>query len=221
MDIAKLSATPRTEGGKGPSRRIRREGLIPAVAYGNKKEAVQIAVSPKALKAVLMGAHGVNSVVELAVAGGETFNAMVRQSSHHPLSRELMHADFYRVELDKTVDVSVPFRTVGKPKGVVLGGILQQIYRELPVRCRPTEIPVFVEVDVTELELNGTIKVNELKLPAGVSVRLPAEQTVITVNAPERVTEEETAKAATATAAAPAGKAAPAAKPAKDDKKKK
>jgi large subunit ribosomal protein L25 len=224
MDIAKLSATPRTEGGKGPSRRIRREGLIPAVAYGNKKEAVQIAVSPKALKAVLMGAHGVNSVVELAVAGGETFNAMVRQSSHHPLSRELMHADFYRVELDKTVDVSVPFRTTGKPKGVVLGGILQQIYRELPVRCRPAEIPVFIETDVTELELNGTIKVNELKLPAGVSVRLPAEQTVATVAAPERVTEEETAKAAAPAAAAAAGKAAPAAKaaaPAKDDKKKK
>jgi large subunit ribosomal protein L25 len=135
-----------------------------------------------------------------------------------------MHADFYRVELDKPVDVEVPFRTIGKPKGVVLGGILQQIYRALPVRCRPAEIPVFLEADVTELELNGTIKVNELKLPAGVSVRLPAEQTVATVAAPERVTEEETAKAAAPAAAAAAGKAAPAAKaaaPAKDDKKKK
>ncbi len=223
MDIAKLSATQRTEGGKGPSRRIRREGRIPAVAYGNKKDAVQIAVSPKALKAVLMGAHGVNSVVELAVEGGETFNAMIRQSTHHPLSRELTHADFYRVDLDKTVDVSVPFRTVGKPKGVVLGGVLQQIYRELPVRCLPAQIPVFLEVDVSELELNGSTKVAELKLPEGVSVRLPAEQTVATVHSPEKVTEEETAKAA-APAAAAAGKAAPAAKaaaPAKEDKKKK
>jgi large subunit ribosomal protein L25 len=222
MDIAKLSATQRAEGGKGPSRRIRREGLIPAVAYGQKKDAVQIAVSPKALKAVLQGVHGQNSVVELAVQGGETFNAMVRQYSHHPVSRELLHADFYRVDLDKTVDVSVPLRSIGKAKGVVLGGILQQIYRELPVRCRPTQIPVVLEIDVTELELNASLKVSDLKLPEGVAIRLPAEQTVVTLNAPEKVVEEETAKAAAAPAAA-AGKAAPAAKaaPAKDDKKKK
>lgn len=222
MEIAKLSATHRAEGGKGPSRRIRREGLIPAVAYGQKKDPVQIAVSPKALKAVLMGSHGRNSVVELAVEKGETFNAMVREFSHHPVSRELLHADFYRVELDKPVDVSVPFRTSGKSKGVVLGGVLQQIFRELPVRCRPEQIPVFLEADVTELDLNGTIKVQDLKLPEGVSIRLPAEQTVAAVHAPEKVTEEESPAKAAAPAAA-AGKAAPAAKaaaPAKDAKKK-
>lgn len=220
MEIAKLSATHRAEGGKGPSRRIRREGLIPAVAYGQKKDPVQIAVSPKALKAVLMGEHGKNSVVELAVEKGETFNAMVREYSRHPLSRELLHADFYRVELDKPVDVSVPFRTHGKSKGVVLGGILQQIFRELPVRCRPEQIPVVIEVDVTELDLNGTIKVQDLKLPEGVAVRLPAEQTVAAVHAPEKVTEEEALAKGAAPAAA--GKAAPAAKaaPAKDAKKK-
>lgn len=219
MEIAKLSATHRAEGGKGPARRIRREGLIPAVAYGQKKDPVQIAVSPKALKAVLMGEHGRNSVVELAVQGGETFNAMVREYSHHPLSRELLHADFYRVELDKPVDVSVPFRTFGKSKGVVLGGVLQQIYRELPVRCRPEQIPVFLDVDVTELDLNGTIKVQDLKLPDGVTIRLPAEQTVAAVHAPEKVAEEETAKAAAPAAAA--GKAAAPAKDAKKDAKKK
>jgi large subunit ribosomal protein L25 len=217
MEIAKLSATHRAEGGKGPSRRIRREGLIPAVAYGQKKESVRIAVSPKALKAVLQGEHGKNSVVELAVENGETFNAMVREFSHHPVSRELLHADFYRVALDQPVDVSVPFRTSGKARGVVLGGILQQIFRELPVRCRPEQIPVFLEVDVTDLDLNGTIKVSDLKLPEGVSVRLAAEQTVVAVHAPEKVAEEDAAKAA-----APAGgKAAAPAKDAKKDAKKK
>jgi len=223
MEIAKLSATPRAEGGKGPSRRIRREGLIPAVAYGQKKEALRLAVSPKALKAVLMGDHGVNSVVQLVVENGETVNAMVREFTRHPISRELLHADFYRVDLDKAVDVLVPFRTTGKSRGVVLGGVLQQIYRDLPVRCRPEQIPVFLEVDVTELELNATIKVADLQLPEGVTIRLPAEQSVVSVNAPEKMTEEEATPkgaAAAAPAAAAAGKAAPAAKPAKDAKKK-
>lgn len=224
MEIAKLSATPRAEGGKGPSRRLRREGLIPAVAYGQKKEALRLAVSPKALKAVLMGERGVNSVVQLVVENGETVNAMVREFTRHPISRELLHADFYRVDLDKVVDAMVPFRTTGKSRGVVLGGVLQQIFRDLPVRCRPTEIPVFLEVDVTELELNATIKVADLQLPEGVTIRLPAEQSVISVNAPEKMTEEEAAPkgaaAAAPAAAAAAAKAAPAAKPAKDAKKK-
>jgi large subunit ribosomal protein L25 len=224
MEIVKLTATRRAEGGKGPSRRIRREGLIPAVAYGQKKDPVTLSVAPKALRAVLASAHGQNSVLELEVEGGDRFNVMVREFSIHPVSRDLMHADFYRVELSQPVDVSVPFRTTGKAKGVVMGGVLQQIFRELPVRCEPTKIPVFIEVDVTELDLGQAIKVSELKLGDGVSVRLPPEQSVAAVHAPEKVVEEEKTAAVAAPAAAAGAKAAPAAAakaPAKDDKKKK
>lgn len=235
MEIAKLTATHRSSKGsalaalsngaigKGPARRLRREGLIPAIAYGQKKEALPLAIAPKALKAVLLSEHGRNSVIELSVEGGEKFNAMVREFSIHPISRELMHADFFRVDLNGTVDVSVPFRTTGKPKGVTLGGVLQQTYRELPIRARPEAIPVFLELDVTEVDLGASAKVSELKLPEGVSVRLPQDQTVATVHAPEKRDEEEAkpaagAPAAKGAAAAPAAAAAKA--PAKDAKKK-
>lgn len=222
MEIVKLTATPRAEAGKGPARRIRREGSIPAVAYGQKKDPVALAVSPKALKAVLNSTHGQNSVLELSVEGGERFNVMVRHFTVHPISRELMHADFFRVDLDSTVDIPVPFKMVGKAKGVVLGGILQQIYRTLPVRCRPTQIPLGIEADVSDLDLNGSIKVSELTLPEGVSIRLPPEQTVAVVNAPEKIVEEEKAAPGAPAAAGKAAAAAPAAKAAgKDDKKKK
>ncbi len=214
MEIAKLSATPRPDSGKGPSHRLRREGQIPAIAYGRDLAPTPIAVSPKALSQVLNSAHGKNSVVEINVDGGATIVSMVRDYSYHPISRELLHADFVQVKLDEPVEVMVPFHLTGKPKGVVLGGLLQQIFRWLPIRCLPEKIPVHIDADVTELDLGDSLKAGQIPLPEGVSVRLPEDKTVAVVNAPEKVAEEETAAAG----AAPAAKAA--AKPAKAEKKK-
>jgi large subunit ribosomal protein L25 len=146
---------------------------------------------------------------------------MVREYSHHPVSRAYLHVDFLQVDLGEPVDVSVPFKLVGKAKGIVLGGILQQVFRALPVRCLPQKIPTVIEADVSDLGLNDSLKVSQLKLADGVSVRLGAEQTVASVVAPEKNVEEEKAAAA-----APAGKdakaaAAPAAKAAAAPAKKK
>jgi large subunit ribosomal protein L25 len=241
MDIMKVSATKRSEQGKGPSRRLRAAGRIPAIAYGKNFTATPLAVDPKALKVALGTAHGRNSVLEVDVEGTK-ITAMVRMYSHHPVSREILHADFLQIDLKEPIDVGVPFKLVGKAKGIVAGGVLMQVYRELPVRCLPEKIPVFIELDVTELDLGESLKTSQLKLPEGVSVRLPAEQTVAAVVAPDKRGEEEApAKGAAAVpgaaaAAAPAaggkpGAAAPAAaaggakaapaKDAKADKKKK
>src|SRR4030095_1980797 len=124
-------------------------GQIPAVAYGRDLAATPVAVSPKALLRVLGSDHGQNSVVELAIEGSETLTVMVRDYSYHPVTRELVHADFVQVKLDQPVDVEVPFVTTGKAKGVVGGGILQQIYRRLPVRALPERIPLKLEADVS------------------------------------------------------------------------
>jgi large subunit ribosomal protein L25 len=221
MEIVKLAAQKRVEQGKGPSRRLRVEGKIPAVAYGKKLAATPLAVDPKALRVAITGAHGLNNVIELDVEGKEKITAMVREYSHHPVSRAYLHVDFLQVDLGEPVDVSVPFKLVGKAKGIVLGGILQQVVRALPVRCLPQKIPTVIEADVSDLGLNDSLKVSQLKLADGVSVRLGAEQTVASVVAPEKNVEEEKAAAA-----APAGKdakaaAAPAAKAAAAPAKKK
>jgi large subunit ribosomal protein L25 len=227
MEITKLSAASRSEKGKGPARRLRIEGKIPAVAYGKKLEATQLAVSPKELRAVLATSHGKNSVVELVVEGKSAITAMVREYAHHPVSREIIHADFIQVDLNEPVDVNVPLKMTGKAKGIITGGIVQQVFRQLPVRCLPNKIPVLVEMDVTELDMGDSLKVSQLTLPEGVTVRLSPEQTLVSVVAPEKKSEaEEAADAAKAAAkAAPAaGAAAPAAAaaPAKAaDKKKK
>jgi large subunit ribosomal protein L25 len=219
MEIVKLAAEKRVNQGKGPSRRLRVDGKIPAIAYGKKLAATALAVDPKALRVAITGAHGTNNVLELDVKDGERIMAMVRDYAHHPVSRAYVHVDFLQVDMNEPVDVSVPFKLIGKAKGIVVGGLLQQVFRVLPIRSLPGKIPTHIELDVTELGLGDSTKVHQLNLPEGVSVRLPAEQTVASVVAPEKATEEE-AKAA----AAPAGKdakAAPAAaaKPAAAKKK--
>jgi large subunit ribosomal protein L25 len=222
MEIVKLVAQKRVEQGKGPSRRLRVEGKIPAVAYGKKLAATPLAVDPKALRVAITGAHGLNNVIELDVEGNEKITAMVREYSHHPVSRAYLHVDFLQVDLNEPVDVSVPFKLVGKAKGIVLGGVLQQIFRALPVRCLPEKIPTVIEADISDLGLNDSFKVNQLKLGDGVSVRLGAEQTVASVVAPEKNVEEEKAAAATPAAAGKDAKAAaPAAKAAAAPAKKK
>lgn len=222
MQLIKMAATHRAASGKGASSRLRREGNIPAVAYGRNLAAVHVAIAPKALLGVLSSEHGQNAVVELAIDGGETLTVMVRDYTYHPISRDLLHADFVQVKLDEPVDVEVPFRTVGKSKGVAAGGILQVIFRRIPVRCLPEKIPTFLEADITELDMGESLKASVLRMPEGVQVRLPGDQTVAVVNAPEKGGDEAApgapgAPAAGAAAAAPAAAAAGAA-PAKTDK---
>src|ERR1700722_14731939 len=165
MEIIKLTATPRPLSGKGPSRRLRKTAQIPAVAYGRELAATTLAISPKALLSVLTSPHGKNSVLELDVEGGDKLTVMVRDYAYHPLTRELMHADFLQIKLDQPIDVEVPFVCTGKAKGLVSGGILQQVFRRIPVRALPERIPVSVEVDVTDLDMNESLKANQIKLP--------------------------------------------------------
>ncbi|EYF04234.1 50S ribosomal protein L25/general stress protein Ctc [Chondromyces apiculatus] len=226
MEIIKLNATRRVESGKSSAGRLRRQEQIPAVAYGRTLAPIQVAVAPKALTQILSSAHGQNSVVELVVEGGETLTVMVRDFDYHPISRVLIHADFLQVNLDQPVDVEVPFRCTGKAKGIVSGGILQQIFRTIPVRCLPEKIPSVIEIDVSDLDVGDALKASALKLEEGVKVRLPEEQTIVVLAAPEKAGAEEEAKpgapgAAAAPAAAAGAGAKAAAAPAKKDEKKK
>ena len=222
MELIKVTANRRQDNGKGASSRLRREGLIPAVAYGKNMPAQTLAVSPAALTKVLVSELGVNSVLELDVEGKDKITALIRDYQYHPLSRQLLHADFQQIKLDEPVDVEVPLELTGKAAGVVLGGTLRQVFRTLPVRCLPEKIPVKVVFDVTELGLDAHVPAGKIPLPERVSSRLPVEQTVISIFTEKVRAEEETAApgAAAAAGAAPAAGAAAAA-PAKDEKKKK
>jgi large subunit ribosomal protein L25 len=228
-----LEAKSRAAAGKGEARRLRNAGLVPAVAYGKGLPSMPLAVTPKEVAAILRSELGKNTVIELKLEPGEGAGAadkktkllaLIRDYSLHPVKRHLEHVDFVEVKLDVPVDVRVPLFAVGKPAGVVAGGVLRVVHRFVPVRCLPDRIPVKIEADVTHLELGQHVATQDLKLPEGVTVRLPAEQTLIAVVAPEKEVEEAApgAPAAAAGAAAPgaaAGAAAPAGEAKKEEKK--
>jgi large subunit ribosomal protein L25 len=205
-----VTAKSRTETGKGAARRLRNSGLVPAVAYGKDLAATALSVTPKDIVSIIKSERGQNTVLEMKVDGGKDLLVMIKQYTYHPVSRSLEHVDFVEVKLDRPVDVDVPLFTQGKAVGVVAGGLLRQVYRTIPVRCLPDRIPLKVDTDVTHLELGDAIATKDLKLPEGVEARLPAEQTLVAVVAPEKDRSEEAAAAPGAPGAAPAaGAAAP------------
>jgi large subunit ribosomal protein L25 len=207
----RVEGSKRPSNGKGPARRLRAAGKLPAVLYGPGKPATSIAIQPKDVKNVLGQPTGRNTVFTLSLDGEEQL-AMVRNFEYHPISRELLHADLYSVSLDRTIDIEVPFVLTGKSKGVALGGVLQQIFRKLPVRCTPDKIPAKIELDITHVDVNQSVATKALSLPEGVRVMLDPNQTIMSVVAPEKERGEPAAAAA-----APA-KDAKAAAPAKDAK---
>ena len=224
MQLAKVTASHRQISGKNVSRRMRAAGSIPAVAYGKGEPALNIAVSPKDLIGVLAQPLGRNSPIELDVDGKEKLTVLLADYQYHPVSRALLHADFLKIALDAAIDVEVPFELTGKAKGVVAGGEQRQVFRKLPVRCLPKDIPVKLVHDITELELDESLPVSALALPEGVSIRLPAEQTIAAVVTMKKIVEEETAAtpaagAGAAAGATPAAGAAPAKAEGKSEKK--
>ncbi len=211
MELTKVAVSRRSETGKEVASRLRGEGKIPATAYWKGEKAVSLALVPKSIVDVLGSEHGRNSVLELSMEDGESFTALLTDFQYHPVSRQLLHADFLKIALDAPVDVDVPFETVGKAAGLIKGGTMHVVFRKLPVRCLPKDIPVKVSFDVTELDLDAHIRIKDLPLPEGVSIRLPPTQTIVAIVTEATTAEEEVKPADGAAAAAPGAAAAPAA----------
>jgi large subunit ribosomal protein L25 len=205
MQSHTLSAEARNLTGKNANRQLRARGLVPAVFYGPAAEPTGLSVSPKELTAALSTPHGRNALISLNI-GGKAELAMVQDLQVHPVTRKPVHVDFYRIDPERTIERPVPFVAEGKAKGVVAGGELVVIYRELLLRAKPGQFPARLTADVTPLEIGDHIKVKDLALPPGVEVVLPAERNVVScVTMRKRKEEEEAAAATPAAGAAPAG----------------
>ncbi len=189
--LTKVSAIARSVRGKNAARRLRADGKIPAVAYGEGQDVLSLSVSPDDVKKALFSDYGVNVVVELEVDGKAAGKAMIADYQYHPVSRSLLHADFIRVSEDTKVTVKVPLELSGRPRGVVMGGTLRQVFRELPVRCTPGTIPVKIVHDITSLELDTHLTVADLNVPEGVEVLLPEKRTVVSVAVDRRAKKDE------------------------------
>src|SRR5262249_47226095 len=150
--------------GKNEARRIRREGKVPAVLYGgDSKGATPIAVGPRALLRILHSASRPNTLISLKLGVRGSPRVLVKGFHLHPIPPDVLHADFYRVPMDKVIQVTIPGTVIGEPKGVKQqGGILEFIRREIIIECLPGDIPEHVSVDVSELMLHQGIRLRDI-----------------------------------------------------------
>jgi large subunit ribosomal protein L25 len=205
-----LTAQARNEKGKGPARRLRAKGLIPAVVYGQKREPTHVAVDPAAIQKAIATPHKFNTLLTLQLDGTEK-RVLFREYEVDPVSRQLLHADFLEVDPSKPVKVEVPIVATGKAEGVVAGGILTVSAHEIVVEALPDRIPVRIEVDVTALKIGGSIHIADVKVPEGVKIKYATNFTVAVVTAPEKEEVVAPVAAVGVPGAAPAEGAAPAA----------
>jgi large subunit ribosomal protein L25 len=209
---ATLEATRRDTIGKNEARRTRRAGLVPAVLYGAasdgaSKDATPIAVSPRALLRILHSESGANTLISLQLSGAGDTRVLVKAYQLDPVTHQVLHADFYRVAMDRLLRVTIPVIVKGEPKGVKQqGGVLEFIRREIEIECLPADIPENVEVNVDELMLHQGVRVRELALnPKWKPVSDP-DMMLVHVIMPKA---EEVAAPADAAAAAPTAPAEP------------
>jgi len=217
-----LAATGRAERGKGPARRLRANGLVPAVVYG-KAQAISIVLNAKEVDTLLKKSRNKLITLNFEKEGkkeGPEKLVMIKEIQRHPLKDYLIHADLLEVAMDEKQRVKVPLLFIGTPKGVKLGGVLNYVHRELEVECLPAHIPDGIEVDISELDEGQNIHVSDLKLKAELKCLSNPRDVLVAVIKPEVEKTEPVAVAAEGAAAegAAAEGAAAAAKP--DEKEK-
>ncbi len=212
---ATLEAVKRSTRGKNEARRLRAHGQIPAVVYGAKKEGekpapVPVSVDPKPLLRILHSESGLNTLITLKVNGESDARVLVKEFLLDPVTHHLLHADFYRVNMDRKITVTVPVLLKGEPKGVKLqGGVVDFVFREVELETLPGEIPDAIEIDISELNLNDAVYLRDVAANVTWTPITDADQMLVHVITPKAV-EEPVAAEAAAVAATPG---APAAEP--------
>jgi len=180
-----LSVREREETGSGAAGRIRGEGRIPGVCYGNNVESFPIVLDPDRLRKLLDQGRGRNTIFEIDVEGGQTYDyALLRDYQFDPVKRTLTHVDLFVVEPDRSIVVDVPVEPYGEAEGERMGGQLQIVRPEVPVRCTPTTIPDGISVDVSDLGPNDSKKVFELEYPDDVEAASETDYPVVRIMMP-------------------------------------
>ena len=211
MEITELAAQVRKEHKKGPARRLRQQGFVPAIFYGRSAENILLAVNNKELLKLHKDKKD-HSFIKLIIDDGGKKKieklSLIKELQVQPLTGKFYHADFYEVDMKHKLTFEVSLRFTGKAIGVENGGELQHIKREVKVSCLPANLPDHIDVDVSALDIGDSIKVKELKLAEGMTVLDPPDAAVAAVaviKVVKATPEEEEAAAAAAAAAAAEG----------------
>lgn len=177
-----LSAQVRSDFGSAASRRIRRDGRVPAIVYGGSGDNVAVSLDPKEIIRVLRSEAGRNTIVSLEVPGAETRNVILRDWQVDPVRETILHADFQRIAMDQLLTLTVPIAIHGEAEGVKTdGGLLEVVLRELEVECLPADIPERIDCDVTNLKMNEALRVRDLPPLERVEILADADRVIVHV----------------------------------------
>jgi large subunit ribosomal protein L25 len=196
MEHINLQVQSRSQTGKGPNRRLRDTGFIPAVIYGKGIESVAVSVEPRMVVDALNGTYGRNTVFDLQVEGSDTtYTVLIRDFQVHPWRRVLEHVDFWAIQADQELLLNVPLAREGHAPLESVGGQVRQTRATVKIRCLPAHIPAAISVDMTALAMDASaFRISELVMPEGVEALYKSDYTIIDVRIPlliEEVEEED------------------------------
>lgn len=187
----KIKAEKREIFGKNASRRLRREGMIPAVLYGSDTSNVPLTLKKQDIFMILRSDTGENTVFQVSF-DSEKRDVMIKELQRDPVTDEILHADFVHIAMDKAVRVSVPVVSVGEAVGVKTeGGFVDFVTREMEIECLPKDIPEEIEIDISGLHLRQSLKAGDIALPEGVKLITPSDTIVILIEVPLKEEEIE------------------------------
>jgi len=193
MQPQPLKVEKRRELGKGPARRLRREGKLPGTLYGKRVGNLPIAVPYRDLERLLQR-EGESVLLKVVLQEGDRiqeYPAIIKEVQRDPIKEVLLHVDLHQIALDEEIRAEVPLLLVGEPKGVKRGGILQHSLRVVEVECLPTHLPEHISVEVSELDIGDSLKVEDIVPPPGVKILTEGDSLIATVVAPALEAEEE------------------------------
>lgn len=181
-NVVDLTVQSREKVGTANTRRLRREGKVPAVVYGMGGSTVPVTVEPKALGKIINSEDGLNTVVNLQLEGTEeTRHVMIKDMERHPINNRLTHVDFVRIDMDKKVHAQLPLVFTGDAEGTKLGGLMTIVRHELEVICLPKHLRGNLKVDISALGINSTLRIGDLPEFEGIEFVLGPTRTLVTI----------------------------------------
>ena len=186
----KLNVDIRKEQGTSAARRARLQNKVPAVVYHSGVEAIPLSVDKISLNKALRTGQ---MIFEVNVEDKDQF-VLVKEIQYHPVTDEIIHIDFQKVKEDEKISLEVAVRSSGEAQGVKLGGLLVQMLNSVTIKCKPAEIPEFLEIDVTDMEMNTNLFVKDITLPSDVEMLTAEDIAVVSVQEPKQEKEEEVAE---------------------------
>jgi len=201
MEASELKASIRKESGKGPARRLRAEGLVPAVLYGSGAESTMLYISAADMIKIIRTEKGEAGFIKLVIddAGKKAEKiSVLKELQKNTMTKKIIHVDFYEIRMDKKLTLNVPIHIVGTAIGVEKGGEFQQFKRDVKISVLPGLAPRHIDVDVTDMMIGSTLRISDLNLGEGVEILDAGNVSIVAVAAKRAEVAEEAAPAAAA-----------------------